>query len=57
MKLNDNLDHAIFIVNELNVVELLLDVGLDVPVQLGQVKLLQQQQYLAQIGEWNDVGL
>ncbi len=58
MKLIVNVDHAIFIVNELNAVELLLDVGLDDPVQLGQVKLLKHQQYLvAQIGEWNHVGL
>ena len=41
MKLNDPVDHAIFIVDALNSVELLLDVGLDVPVQLEQ-KILQQ---------------
>ena len=39
MKLMVNVDHAIFIVNKLNAAELLLDVGLDDPVQLGQVKL------------------
>ena len=51
MKLNIEVDDAIFIVNKLNAAELLLDVGLDVPVQLGQVKLLQQQHNLvAQTG-------
>ena len=39
MKLTYNVDHAIFIVNELIAGELLLDVGLDVPVQLEQGKL------------------
>ena len=45
-----------FIVDELNAAELLLDVGLNVPVQLEQVNPLQQQHYLvAQRVEWNIV--
>ena len=56
MKLNDDLDHAIFIVNELNAAELLLDVSLDVPVQQGQVKQHSVRSALLHINKGREEG-